>query len=70
MADASTHTLVTHTRGYSADAPWSCGCHAYAQTKAERRQAAKDKMLDIGENLESGKLLDGSVDPTEVTAFW
>jgi hypothetical protein len=38
-------------------------------TRAERTQILKDKMMDLGENLESGRLLDGSVDPTEVTAF-
>ena len=32
-------------------------------------QAAKDKMCDIGVNLESGALTDGTVDSTEVTAF-
>lgn len=38
-------------------------------TRAERTQILKDKMMDLGENIESGRLLDGSVDPTEVTAF-
>lgn len=38
-------------------------------TRAERTQILKDKMMDMGENIESGRLLDGSVDPTEVTAF-
>ena len=38
-------------------------------TRAERTQILKEKMLDIGENIESGHLTDNTVDPTEVTAF-